>query len=65
MTLMDPAILTAERDELAEGLANLVFAAKREMPVVRRLTTDEPTPWDRRHASIDQMLTDLEALGCG
>jgi hypothetical protein len=66
MTLMDPAILDDEptRADLCEALSHHVHAAKREMPVVRRLTTDPPTPWERRHASIDQLLTDLEALGC-
>lgn len=64
MTLIDPAVARAieqepTRSELIEGLANLSHAAKREMPVVG--TVLAPTPWDRRHASIDQLLDELEA----
>lgn len=58
MTL-DPAVLDETRAEITEALANLVHASRREMPVVG--TALAPTPWDRRHASIDRLLTELEA----
>ncbi len=66
MSLIDASIdYHPTREELVEGLANLCHAAKREMPKVRRLTTDDPTPWERRHDSIDRLLTQLEAMDHG
>lgn len=50
----------ADRAELIEGLANLCHAARREFPKVGTLRA--PTPWDRRHQSINELLTNLELL---
>lgn len=50
----------SSREELIEGLVNLCHRAKREMPVVERFTTDEPTPWTCRHRAINEMLSQLE-----
>jgi hypothetical protein len=50
------------RSEIIEGLTNLTHRARREMPVTRRFTTDEPTPWDQRHATIDDLLDELERV---
>ncbi len=50
------------RTEIHEALANVNHRARREMPVTRRLTTDEPTPWDKRHATIDSLLDELERV---
>lgn len=42
------------REDLEEALTHLAHAAAREMPVVG--TDAMPTPWDRRHAAIDELL---------
>lgn len=47
------------RAELAEALTNLSHAAQREFPVVG--SEDAPTPWDRRHRTINQLLHDWQA----
>lgn len=49
----------SSREDLVEALAHLSFRAAREIHVVG--TRDYPTPWDRRHGAIDQLLTQLEA----
>jgi hypothetical protein len=51
----------ADRAELIEGLRHMVHAARREFPKVGTLRA--PTPWDRRHQSINELLTNLELLG--
>lgn len=44
--------------EIAEALTNLAHRAAREFPVVG--TTDTPTPWDLRHATINDLLDELD-----
>lgn len=51
------------RSEIVECLTNLAHRAAREMPVTRKFTTDDPTPWDSRHETIDAMLYELERIG--
>lgn len=46
------------RAEITEALGFQVHRAKREVP--RCGTARYPTPWDRRHATIDRLLDDLE-----
>lgn len=48
------------REDLIEGLTYLCFTARREFPVLG--TPEFPTPWDRRHAQIDELLTELDEL---
>ena len=43
------------RHEIAEALSNMCARAQREMPVVG--TEELPTPWDKRHAALDELLT--------
>jgi hypothetical protein len=45
------------RAEIAKMLTAASFAAQREFPVVG--TPRAPTPWDRRHAAINDLLTDF------
>lgn len=47
------------RPELLEALTHLTFRAKREIPVVG--TVDFPTPWDRRHGALNDLLDQLDA----
>ena len=42
------------RVEIEEALAALAQRAAREFPVIG--TVDSPTPWDRRHAVINDLL---------
>ena len=42
------------RVEIEEALAALAQRAAREFPVVG--SADHPTPYDRRHAQIDELL---------
>jgi len=42
------------RVEIEEALAALAQRAAREFPVIG--TADSPTPWDRRHAVINDLL---------
>ena len=52
---MGQPMLAADRDALAEALANLCHAAKRKIP---RVGCDAlRTPWDNVHAQIDELLT--------
>ena len=51
------------RSEIVECLTNLARRAAREFPKTRTLTTDEPTPWDSRHETIDALLYELERVG--
>jgi hypothetical protein len=46
------------REELAEFLRNQCQRAKREFPKVG--SAEQPTAWDKRHATINDMLDDLE-----
>ena len=46
------------RADIAEALRNLCQRARREMPVVG--TAELPTPWDKRHHAIDELLDDYE-----
>lgn len=48
----------SNRAELEEAIGWLCQAAKREFPKVGNDTI--PTPWDRRHAAINDKLTDWE-----
>ena len=44
--------------ELHEALTNLAHRAAREFPKVG--STDVPTPWDLRHATINDLLDELD-----
>lgn len=46
------------RAEIAEAITNMAHRAAREFPVVG--SPEHPTPWDKRHQSINAMLDDLE-----
>jgi hypothetical protein len=48
----------ATREDLTEALRYLCHAARREFPVVG--TPRAPTAWDRRHAAINELLSNLE-----
>lgn len=50
----------ATYDEITEALGNLVHAARREFAVVG--TPLVPTPWDRRHECINDLLDWLDLL---
>lgn len=45
-----------------EALVSLAETAHRCPKVIHKLTTDEPTMWDRRHADIDALLDRLDEL---
>lgn len=49
------------RMEITEALAHLSRRAAREFPKVGTITA--PTPWDLRHAAIDELLDELERVG--
>lgn len=50
-----PAGETRDRKAIAEALGHLSFAAQRCIP---KVGCDKlPTPWDLRHAEINDMLT--------
>jgi hypothetical protein len=55
----------ATRAEVCDQLARLVFAARREMPVTRKFTTDAKTPYDEAHEEIDAKLSLWEVVGRG
>lgn len=63
MTATRPEVIrvtdTSTRDELIEALTHLAFRAAREVPAVG--SDEYPTPWDRRHAALNELLTQLEA----
>lgn len=44
------------RGEIAEALTHLNRRAKREFPRIG--TAEHPTPWDRRHTALDNLLDD-------
>ncbi len=48
------------RLEVIEALVNIGHRASRETPVVG--STEHPTPWDRRHAALDDLLAQLERI---
>jgi hypothetical protein len=48
------------RCELHEALTNLAHRAAREMPVVG--SDEHRTPWDERHATINDLLDELERV---
>lgn len=52
------AVATDPAASLLEALANLSHRAQREFPVVG--TPEVPTPWDRRHAAINELLDLLD-----
>lgn len=60
------AAITAEaehdRDDLVEYLANLTAFARRQPAITAKLTTDEPTRYDRAHTNINNALDDLLRL---
>jgi hypothetical protein len=55
MTTVDTEL---ERAALIEALANMCARAKREFAVVG--TPLRPTPWDRRHHALNDLLDLLE-----
>lgn len=56
-TVEQPGITRAE---IIESLSYLAKAAHREVSLVAKFTNDPPTAWDRRHATINDLLCDLE-----
>lgn len=46
------------RAEIAEALTHLAFRAAREIHVVG--TPEFPTPWDRRHVALNELLDQLD-----
>jgi hypothetical protein len=42
----------------AEAITHLAFRASREIPAVG--TEEFPTPWDRRHGAVNELLSQLE-----
>lgn len=58
MTVIDFDDQRTSRAELEEALASLVHRARREFAVVG--TPLAPTPWDRRHASINALLDEWQ-----
>lgn len=62
MSLIDTAAVEHEvtREDLIEAIVFQCHSARREFPVVG--TPRAPTPWDRRHRAINELLTNLELL---
>lgn len=48
-----------------EALVSLVATAKRCPRVIAKLSTDQPTMYDRRHADVDALLDRLFPPGVG
>lgn len=63
MTATKPEIVRVRDDssraELVEAITHLAFRATREIPAVGNEKC--PTPWDRRHEALNELLTQLEA----
>lgn len=55
---MGAALVT--QAEVIDALAQLVYRARREMPVTRRFTKDPPTPYDLLHIRINTRLDQWE-----
>ena len=56
---MTATVEADERAALIEALLNMNARAKREFAVVG--TPLHPTPWDRRHNALNDLLTQLQA----
>lgn len=47
-----------DREQIAEAITHLGHRAKREFAVVG--TPDQPSPWDMRHAAINDLLDQMQ-----